>query len=282
MKRIAEDGFPARTGGIWTREKLKYLEKYVSAFMKATGPKRSQGKWEKLVYIDLLAGPGLGIDGKSNEEFNGSPMIALAVKPKFDRLFFADKDFKNIAALEARIPSEDINRVTIMSGDCNVLAEEVLRQISARTLGLAFVDPQGFEVHFDTLAKFAKRRIDLLYLFATGIAFRRNWKQALPLSDSPIDKWWGSGDWRELPIVQQSASGVQRRNSENIISSLVSEFLRKLGREGFQYRDEATPAFTNTRSAQMYHLLYCSHDPVGLKIWNGIKQIGPGGQKNLL
>lgn len=31
----------------------------------------------------------------------------------------------------------------------------------------------------------------------------------------------------------------------------------------------------------MYHLLYLSHDPVGLKIWNGIKKIGPSGQREI-
>jgi hypothetical protein len=33
------------------------------------------------------------------------------------------------------------------------------------------MDPQGFEVKFQTLAKLAKRQIDLLYLFPSG---RRN------------------------------------------------------------------------------------------------------------
>src|ERR1700687_997500 len=169
MKRIAADGLPARTGGIWTREKLTYLKKYASAFMTAMGPKRAQGLWKQLVYIDLLAGPGRDIFTETNEEFDGSPLIALAVKPKFDHLYLADKSSRNIGALEARISPQERNRVTVMRGDCNVLIDEVLKEISTRTLGLAFVDPQGFEVDFDTLAKLAKRRIDLLYLFPTGI-----------------------------------------------------------------------------------------------------------------
>ena len=250
--------------------------------MKAMGPKRSQGLWEQLVYIDLLAGPGRDIDPETDLEFDGSPLIALAVKPKFDHLYLADKSRENITTLEARISAEDKDRVTVMRGDCNALVDEVLPRISSRTLGLAFVDPQGFEVDFDTLVKLAKRRVDLMYLFPTGIGLRRNWKQALTLSDSKIDKFWGGPDWRALPIIQQIASGVQKANSENIISSFVSEFLRKLARAGYKYRDDATPNFTNRQNAQMYHLLYLSHDPAGLKIWNGIKKIAPGGQRKLL
>lgn len=282
MKKKAKDGLLARTAGIWTREKLTYLERYASAFMKAMGPKRSQGLWEKLVYIDLLAGPGLDIDSETNDEFNGSPLIALAVRPKFDHLFLGDTLPQNIAALEARIPPEDRDRVTIMSGDCNVVITKVLKQVSARTLGLAFVDPQGFEVHFDTLAKLAKRRIDLLYLFPSGIGVRRNWRQSIGSQRNKFDQFWGDPDWRELPVIKQATGDIQNLTSDKILNSFVVAFRRKLTLAGFEFQDEAVPLFANTNNAQMYHLLYFSHDPVGLKLWNEIKQIGPGGQRKLL
>ena len=63
---------PARVSGPWTREKLSYLRKYASAFMTAMAPKKQQGKWDQLVYIDLLAGPGRGIVADNGEEFDGS------------------------------------------------------------------------------------------------------------------------------------------------------------------------------------------------------------------
>jgi len=59
--------------------------------MLAMHPKRREGKWEQLVYIDLLAGPGKGIDRKSRAEFDGSPLRALRVSPAFGRLFLGDK-----------------------------------------------------------------------------------------------------------------------------------------------------------------------------------------------
>jgi len=51
---LAGDGLPARPSGWWTQEKLGYVERYASAFMVAMHPKRREGKWEQLVYIDLL------------------------------------------------------------------------------------------------------------------------------------------------------------------------------------------------------------------------------------
>lgn len=66
------------------------------------------------------------------------------------------------------------------------------------------------------------------------------------------------------------------------LKSFVSAFRNKLKAAGFDYQDEAVPLFTNTKNARMYHLLYFSHDKAGLKIWNGIKGIAPGGQRKLL
>jgi len=62
VKRLASDRLPERGGRIWTREKLTYLEKYATAFMVAMAKKRGPEKWERLVYLDLLCGPGRDID----------------------------------------------------------------------------------------------------------------------------------------------------------------------------------------------------------------------------
>src|SRR5207249_12067438 len=127
--RRAQDGLPARVSGPWTREKLTYVEKYASAFMKAMGPKRKAGKWAELVYLDLLAGPGRGIDRDSDAEFDGSPLRALKITPPFDRLAFADLSPRNIEALRRRISRVDLSRADLRVGYCNVWAEEVVARL---------------------------------------------------------------------------------------------------------------------------------------------------------
>jgi three-Cys-motif partner protein len=249
--------------------------------MKAMAPKRSQGKWDRLEYIDLLAGPGLSVDRETREEFDGSPLIALKIKPAFDHLYFADRSAENMTALKRRVSAKDADRVTFLRGDCNVLVDEVLRKISSRTLVLAFIDPEGFEVDFGTLAKLAKKRVDLLYLFASGIGVRRNLKRTLPASSGRFDKWWGGNDWRDLPAAK-GAAGEFSAEPEKILGSFVSAFRKKVEKTGFQFQDEEVLPFINTKNAQMYHLLYFSHDRAGLTIWNNIKKIAPGGQRTLL
>lgn len=259
MIPVASDGLPARLGRIWTSEKLSYLEKYARAFTTAM-----RRRWERLIYIDLLAGPGRDIDPDTNDEFNGSPLIALSTKPPFDHLFFGDKDPENISALKARVPETDRRRVTIKRGDCNSLVGPIVRDLSGGTLGLAFVDPEGFEVEFETLRLLAKRRIDVIYLFASEIGLRRNLKNFKSMAQNPlVDRWWGGPDWREIPA-----------------RSVVKEFMKKIVAAGFPYYDEFAPPIRNGRNAQMYDLLFFAHHELALKLWRGIKKNPPGGQRS--
>jgi three-Cys-motif partner protein len=282
VKLLASDGLVARPARIWTREKLSYLHKYAQAFMTSMALKRAQRKWDRLEYVDLLCGPGLSVVRETKQEFDGSPLLALKIKPRFDHLHLADLNPENIAALRKRIQPQDLDRVTINVGDCNTLVDEVLRRISNRTLVLAFIDPEGFEVDFATLAKLAKKRVDLLYLFASGIGVRRNLKNALIAKNSRLDKWWGGRDWRELPAAKWAVGKLADEPVEKILQSFVAAFRRRVGQAGFQFQDEEVLPFSNTRNAQLYHLLFFSHDQAGLTIWHNIKKVAPGGQRTLI
>ena len=138
----ASDGHRARAGGPWTREKLVYFRKYASAFMIAMAPKRAEGKWKRLLFIDPLCGPG--IDIIEGEEHRGSPLIALDTVPRFDRLFLSDLDEANIEALQRRVPSGELARVDLQVADCHARAEQVVGQFATwGDLGFAFVDPEA-------------------------------------------------------------------------------------------------------------------------------------------
>ncbi len=282
MTRLASDGLPARVGGPWTREKLTYVEKYAMAFMKAMAPKKQQGKWDQLVYLDLLAGPGRGIDPDTAIEFDGSPLRALRVSPPFDRLFFGDLNPKNVEALRSRISRQDLLRVDLRAGDCNALTKEVIAKLSRRTLGLAFVDPEGFEATFEIFRALTKARIDILFLFPGLIGIVRNLGRFAKQSHSPMDDLWGGREWRDLPLAQLAAGKKLKPGEERQMDpSWVHGFRNKMRGIGFIHQDKSDPCFTNEKNARMYHLLFFSKDAAGLKIWRGIKKIEPSGQRAL-
>jgi three-Cys-motif partner protein len=282
MRRVASDGLPARVSGPWTREKLIYVSKYAGAFMTSMAPKRTAQKWVELVYIDLLCGPGLGIERESGNQFDGSPLRALNINPPFDRLFFSDLSNRNVDALRRRISPNDLNRVTLQSGDCNEVAKRVVKALPTRSLGLAFIDPEGFEVAFSLFEILSTRRIDVLFLFPSGIGIRRNLAKFARRAHSPMDRLWGDRSWRELPPAKLAAG--RRLDSDEALSldrPWVLAFRTKMAGLGFIYQDEADPCFTNEKNVPMYHLLFFSKHPAGLTLWRGIKKISPSGQRLL-
>lgn len=282
MIRRASDGLRARVVGPWTQEKLTYVERYARAFMTAMAPKRQQGRWKSLVYIDLLAGPGRCIDRHTKVEIDGSPLRALRVQPAFDHHYFTDVDPKNIDALQKRMPAQDRSRVYCRTGDCNILIRNIIGQLHDRTLGLAFLDPEGFEVRFETLKLLATRRIDILYLFPSWIGIARNLRAFARMPHSPMDDLWGGRDWRDLPPAKLAAG--KRLSPEEESSHdrpWVQSFRSKVTNLGLIYQDEGDPILRNDKNTPMYHLLFFSKDSAGLTIWRGIKQIEPSGQRKL-
>jgi len=248
--------------------------------MTAMAPKRRAGQWSELVYLDFLAGPGLGIDRKSGAEFYGSPLRALRVEPKFDRLVFGDVEEKNIEALKRRIPPADLPRVDMRLGDCHEVAGDVVTEMSQRALGLAFVDPEGFEVKFRLFQILATRRIDVLYLFPGGIGIARNVGAFAREAKAPLDDLIPG--WRALKRARLAA-GVRLTNDDIAAHDqpFLLEFMNRMRKLGYQYSDQGEPCFTNRKNMRMYHLLFFSKHPAGLTLWRNVTRIEPSGQRRL-
>lgn len=89
QQQFGSDGLVVKDSGVWAKEKLYYLERYLDIV--SVGMKK---KWAgKLYYVDLFAGPGKClIRGTNNEEVDGSPLIAL--KFNFAKYFFVESDEK--------------------------------------------------------------------------------------------------------------------------------------------------------------------------------------------
>jgi len=210
MLALESDRLRVREGGIWTQEKLYYLRNYAQAFMTAMGAKRDQGKWTKLIYIDPLCGPGRCRDG--SVEFDGSPLIALKVRPRFDHLYFTDKNARNISALKRRMPQADCPRVTCKEKDCKAAVDEIVAKFPERSLGLAFLDPEGFEVDFAVVKALASRAVDILYFFPSMIGVKRNIRQAFLRDRDRLDAVLGS-NWRDVPAARLAVGKqLTRRN----------------------------------------------------------------------
>jgi three-Cys-motif partner protein len=275
------DGLRARVGGSWTQDKLAYLRKYTEAFMIAMAPKRAEGRWEQLVFIDPLCGPGVDVDRSTDDEFPGSPLIALNTGPTFDHLYLGDVDPDNVAALGARIAPSARGRVSLAQADCHDRVRAAVQTLNRRTLGLAFVDPEGFEVQFRLFATLAERPIDIVYLFPSGIGIVRNLSRFVRERQSDLDHLWGNREWRELPMARMAAGASPiAEPGDGFYQSWAQAFCERVATLGYVHYDVQGP-LRNEQNTPMYHLLFFSKHEAGLTIWRNVHQIDPRGQRHL-
>jgi len=194
------DGLPARVVGPWSRHKHYVLDQYLGIF--AAGMRR---KWAHRAYVDLFAGPGVCVDEETGSVFAGSPLLALA-QPFTDHVY-VDLDATATDALRQRVtPRQGPQRVTILTGDCNAVIDQVIDALPKRDcIAFAFIDPSNWEIHFETIRRLAEgRRVDLLVTFHA-----QNMKRASTVAQQPrIDAFFGTRAWRTGAGVPKLAEMV--------------------------------------------------------------------------
>ncbi len=123
--------------------------------------------------------------------------------------------------------------------------------VSSR-LGLAFIDPEGFEAKFRLFRFLATRRIDVLFLFPSRIGIARNLAAFAKQTKSPMDDLWGGREWRDLAPAKLAAG--KRLTAEDRLTldrPWVLGFRSKMLKIGFRFQDEADPCFSNEKNVPM-------------------------------
>lgn len=167
-----DDGLPMREGGSWTYAKLHYLNEYLCRFIVSMHKKN----WRAIHYIDLFAGSGRNrLD--SGKVIHGSPVLALLQPRRFDRYFFGDSDQDTLAILQqrCRVFHEQTDAIEYLPGDANEIVNKVCQYIHqldrkyipkvGQSLNLAFLDPEGLELHWDAVAELADYRTDMIIYY---------------------------------------------------------------------------------------------------------------------
>lgn len=263
-----EDGLPTRPSGTWAEQKLDYLARYIDVFEISM-----RGKWQIRNFVDLMAGPGKDRIRGSSKVFLGSPLLALTAKYPFTGYFFVDLDSQNTNALQTRCHASPYNqRVNIYVGDCNKLVNNVvarLKQNERNSLNLAFLDPEGFELQWITVAKLASvRRMDLIINYPQG-GLNRFVRQAYASTgQTAIDLFFGGREWRRY-----YEDWLTKRSKSSLHRLLINHYKGKLKDLGYTQvfagsdAVEDEPLMRNTKSAPLYRLLFASKHDRGYEFW---------------
>ena len=157
-----------------------------------------------------------------------------------------------------------------MLGDANERVPEIVAEIPDNTLSLAFLDPYGLHLDYETIKALAKKRADLIIYFPDRVDILRNWKAYY--WDDPASNLDGvlgpESDWRAH--LEAAPTGPQKVKT---LLAIYERQIRKLGYTQFEW--EAIPS----TGQRLYWLIYCSRVPIGAKIWRGISQKKPDQQQ---
>jgi len=283
------DGLPMRESGDWVMEKLDYLRQYIEIFQTSMHRK----KWRARHYIDMFAGPGKCIIPQKRSVLLGSPLLALTVSPPFTGYYFADLDRESLTLLRERCSvSPQYRQVQFLEGDSNELVRRIVDEIKAvdsrrlpdqwSSLNLAFLDPAGLDLHWETVAALAELyTMDLIIHYPQGGLNR--YAGAASGSEYPnkIDLFFGGMEWRAIYAEGlKLGMGCDHRR-------LMDLYKSKLQALGYQevFRDDEVgdePLMRNARrNAPLYRLLFASKHPLGSRFWRAVTSKNVHGQQLL-
>ena len=273
-----DDGLLMRESGPWVVEKLDYLKRYIDVFETSM-----RKKWTRRHYIDLFAGPGKCVCRKTGVIHLGSPLLALTTKYPFTDYIFVDSNPENIVTLEKRCDALSASvHIQFIVDDANRVAEEIVQNVHrVPSLNLAFLDPDGLELRWETVATLAKiERLDLIIHYSQ-MGLTRTMPQAYESEgETIVDSFFGDKEWRKI-------YGEYCRKEESFLHrQLMDHYKSQLKELGYRetYRDDevgAEPLMRNERNAPLYRLLFASKHPLGLKFWEKIISRDAHGQRRL-
>lgn len=259
----AGDGLLARKSGGWAIRKHHYLANYCGI---TTVSMRSRFK---LVYIDVMAGPGRCKIEETNEEFSGSPLIAL--DHDFSEYIFIEEEAELANALKQRtVNHPKARKIKIIPENWIEVVESGRLKFDASTLVVAFVDPTGIsQMPLSAMRTLAHNpKIDLLVTvqYRLGIVWNAPQYKRSKTDQTALDGFLGDQSWREWKY----------RDATEFGKMAIDYFCEQLAREGFIN----PPHVSVPEENPLYRFTFFSRHPRGEDFWRKILKIDDKGQRH--
>jgi three-Cys-motif partner protein len=271
-------------GGKWTEEKIEVFIKYVKAYLQIMKNRTHF----RLLYFDGFAGSGTITPDEDPSEFIqgvATQVLSITEPREFDVYLFVEKDPDNAEQLETLISKYfSDKRVRVAVGDCN----DKLLQLAAymrspehkNDRALAFIDPYGMQLSWNSIEALRGLDMDVWILVPTGIAIGR-----LLRNDGEISPGWMARLQDFLGMTEEEIrSHFYREETRHTLfgdETVVVKQEKATERAGQLYRDRIRSAnifrnvsepliLRNSKNSIMYHFILCSNNDVALKIANDI------------
>jgi len=260
-----DDHLIAPEVGPWSRDKHHFLQRYIDIF--TTGMKNSPFR---LHYVDLFAGAGIEFVSGYGREW-GSALIAAQAPNQFHRLHLCEAKKDKHEALKQRLMNfpQRCGETQLLRGDANRHIHDIAATIPAKgTLTLAFLDPYGLHLDFETVKVLtADRKVDLLIYFPDRVDILRNSKLYEDQSESNLDRFLGSRSWRDV------RANVPAARYGEVVRNAYIDQIRSLGYEFFDFE-----RISRQDGVFLYQIIFCSRHERGAEFWRKITRRKSDGQ----
>lgn len=280
---IVSEALPETWGGKWTDIKNDIVVDYAKAYLIVMKDR----KYWKLLYFDGFAGEGIIIyDDKIDFDvrFSAALRILDINNPRsFDTYYLVELNKKSAKKLEDDIKKGYPNKKAyVATDDCNKklidLADFLKSPKGKDYKVLAFVDPYGMAVKWESIKALKDLPIDLWILVPTGLGVNRLLKTDGNISESWLKKLntFLGIDESEIKkffyttVTTQTLFGDDTRikKEENAIEK-AGELYKKRLNEIFKYVSNPF-LLKNSIGTVMYHFYMASNNSTAQKIANSI------------
>ncbi len=222
-------------------------------------------RW-KIWWLDLFAGPGAVYHRHQSEFLPAIPVeVVERIRRPFDGYIFSDLSEDCVASLKRRLPST--SDIVIAQGDANNRdhIESLTARIPRDALVLAYLDPQGLDLHMETIRLLAWRfrHLDLLVNLPVLAIHRSIRANAI----EPVKKVL------EHPNPETLVAG--RRTGDNI----RDWFQRKLSEMGYPKNLSVGETIRSESGVPQYDLRLASRSPTAIKLYRRANQSDSDGQR---
>lgn len=258
--------------GYWTEIKLNILKDYSQAYANILS-KHNYIKY--YAYIDGFAGAGLHISKTTGQEIEGSPSIALNLKPGFSHYHFIDLDGNR--ADQLRKLSEGRSDVTVHPGNCNtILLEKVFPQCRYEDYrrALCLLDPYKLNPDWNVVQKAGSMKsieifLNFMIMDANMNVFKHNRDKVTTAQTERMQAFWGDDSWQQAGYTTEPGlfGDMEKKATNEAIVTAYRKRLKEVA--GFKYVPEPLP-MRNSNGAVVYYLLFASNNETGDKIAKGV------------
>ena len=279
--------------GPWAKEKLDALHRYLDFYTKVL----KKGPW-RTVYVDAFAGGGKArirqrepldpepvlldfepTDAEQEEIIAGSPRVALAIDNPFSRYVFIDPNGARVSELDALAAEYGETRtISIRPGNAEEQVRWVLSQKIHKTThrGVAFLDPYGAHLSWDTIEDLAKTRLfEVLINFPLHMALARLMKNDAQIPETwrkQLDSFFGGPEWFDEVYEKGGLFETGPAKRGDYLDRLLELYRGKLRRA---FGNVSHPKLIrNTRGSPLYYLLWAGPHRKGLEGADYILRMG--------